>query len=110
MSCLESYIVEHSILKNHPGAIGVYDSEDGTLGGPGMSGAEALEGGPPAELSPLFFTAADSIAEECIGPGDPGSLESVDGPAGGIAEFGVVEGEGGRCWNGECDLYLVPVS
>lgn len=59
-----------------------------------MGGTEALERGFPAELPPLFGTAAGSVAEEIGRPGDPDALEGVDGLASGIAEFSVVEGDG----------------
>ncbi len=60
-----------------------------------MGGAEAFERGFSAELVPLFFAAADPIAEECAGAGNPGALEGMDDDAGRIAEDRVVEGEGG---------------
>lgn len=70
------------------------DAVDGTLGDSGMGGAEAFEGGLPADLPPLFATAAGFVAKEILPPGDPHTLERMDGPAGGIAELGVIEGDG----------------
>ena len=87
----EGEVAEHGFLEDFPGAVGVGDAMDGTLGGAGVGGTEALEGGPPAKLPPLFFTATDAFAKKCIGPGDPNALECVDGPAGRIAELSVVE-------------------
>lgn len=64
------------------------------MGDTGVGGVESLEGGLPADLPPLFGTAAEAFAEQAAGTGDPGAFEGVDDDSAGIPEDGVIEGEG----------------
>ena len=91
---VEVQVDEHGVGKGLPGEVGVGDAAHGALGDAGMGGAEALEGGVPAEAGPLIGSAALACAEQFGCPGDPGSLEGVDDDAPWIAEDAVVETQG----------------
>lgn len=90
----ERQVAEHGGFKCLPGGVGVGDAAYGALGDTGMGGTEAFESGAPAELAPLFQAAAQVVAEQVAGAGDPGALEGVHDHASWVAENGVVEGEG----------------
>ena len=86
--------MEHGLLEDEPCLVGIGDAADGALGDAGVSWEEAVAGGFHVELVPLGHAAADAVAEEGFGAGDPGAFEGVDEGAGGVAEDSVFEGEG----------------
>ena len=90
----ESQVHEHGILKGLPGEVGVGDAVHGALGDAGMGGAEAVQGGLPAEESFLLQATAVAVAEEAVGAGDPGALEGVDDHASRVVKDSVIKGEG----------------
>ena len=82
------------MLEGLPGAIGVGDTADGSLHDAGVGWPEAVAGGFPSELPPLFLAPAKTITEQIAGPRNPSAFEGMDDDPAGIAEDGVVERDG----------------